>query len=108
MGRQWREHSLDDSAWRPAPGLSRAARADEQDKAAGGREQRRVPGSRHPVLASVYFRRTAGRRVYAYLRWSEAGRTTERYVCEAERDLRADNLSHAWKVVHEQNLLAAG
>lgn len=107
MGRQWRERSIDDSAWRPAPGLSRAARSAEQDQAAGGRDQRRVSESPRSVLASVYFRRTAGRRVYAYLRWADAGHTSERYVCEAEHERRADNLAHAWKVVRDQKLLAA-
>lgn len=105
MGRQWRSHSLDDSAWRPLPGLGRSERAAEQDEAAGGRELRRVVGASGPVLASVYFRRTAGRRVYAYLRWSDAGRTSEQYVCEAAHDQRTDNLAYAWKIVREQGLL---
>ncbi len=107
MGRQWRERKLDDSAWRPPPGLSRMARAAEQDQAAGGHDQRRVPGTSRPVLASVYFRRTAGRRVYAYLRWADAGRTSERYVCEAVHECRADNLASAWKVVRDRNLFAS-
>jgi DNA mismatch endonuclease (patch repair protein) len=106
VGRKWRESSLDDSAWRPPPGLSRAGRAAEQDQAAGGRDQRRVPGTSRPVLASVYFRRTAGRRVYAYLRWAEDGHTSERYVCEVKHERRADNLAQAWAVVRDQHLLA--
>jgi DNA mismatch endonuclease (patch repair protein) len=105
MGRQWREHSLDDSAWRPPPGLNRAARTAEQDHAAGGRDQRTVTGTSRPALASVYFRRTAGRRVYAYLRWADSGRTSERFVCEVEHETRADNLTLAWTVVRDQRLL---
>lgn len=105
MGRQWREHPLDDSAWRPVPGLGRPARAAEQDEPAGGRELRVVPGTSRRVLASVYFRRTTGRRVYAYLRWSEQGRTSEQFVCEAEFDTRAANLLRAWNVVREHRLL---
>src|SRR5690348_9571588 len=94
MGRQWRERSLDDSAWRPPKSLARAARAAEQDHAAGGRDQRMVSGTiGNVVRASVYFRRTAGRRVYAYLRWAEGGRTSERFICEVERPTRAENLA---------------
>jgi DNA mismatch endonuclease, patch repair protein len=107
MGRQWREGSLDDSAWRPPSGLSRSARAAEQDAAAGGRERRVVSGTSRPVLASIYFRRTAGRRVYAYLRWAENGRTTEQFVCEVDRGTRAENLSFAWTSAHDRKLLAA-
>jgi DNA mismatch endonuclease, patch repair protein len=106
MGRRWREPRLDDLAWRATPGLSRSARTAEQDQAAGGRELRRVAGTSRPVLASVYFRRTAGRRIYAYLRWSDGGRTAEQYVCEAVHEQRSDNLVEAWKVIHEQGLLA--
>lgn len=105
MGRQWREHSLADSSWRPPPGLTRAARAAEQDQAAGGRDQRSVTGTSRPVLASVYFRRTAGRRVYAYLRWADRGSTSERFVCEVEQETRVGNLAYAWAVVRDQRLL---
>jgi DNA mismatch endonuclease, patch repair protein len=107
MGRQWREQSLDDSAWRPERGLARAVRAAEQDHAAGSRDQRIVDGISGRVLASVYFRRTTGRRVYAYLRWANAGHTSERFVCEVDRETRADNLAHAWKIVHDRHFLTA-
>ena len=107
MGRQWRERSLDDLAWRPPHGLARSARAAEQDHAAGSRDQRIVAGTSGRVLASVYLRRTTGRRVYAYLRWADAGRTSERFVCEVEQSTRADNLAHAWTVVRDRHLLAA-
>jgi len=106
MGRQWRERSLDDSAWRPPKSLARAARAAEQDHAAGSRDQRMVSGTiGNVVLASVYFRRTAGRRVYAYLRWAAGGRTSERFICEVERPTRSENLAYAWNVAHERRLL---
>ncbi len=107
MGSQWRESTLEDSAWRPSGGLSRAARASEQDAAAGGREQRRVLSAPKAVLASVYFRRVAGRRVYAYLRWAENGHTTEQFICEVDRQTRPQNLSQAWTVVHSRGFLAA-
>ena len=107
MGRQWRGDPLDDSAWRPVRGLARVDRAAEQDDAAGGRDQRVGAGTSRLVLASVYFRRTTGRRVYAYLRWSEAGRTSERFVCEVEHKTRAENLAHAWKIVRDRHLLTS-
>jgi DNA mismatch endonuclease, patch repair protein len=107
MGREWRGDPLDDSAWRPVRGLARVDRAAEQDDAAGGRDQRVVSGTSGLVLASVYFRRTTGRRVYAYLRWSETGRTSERFVCEVEHETRAENLAHAWKIVRDRHLLAS-
>jgi DNA mismatch endonuclease (patch repair protein) len=107
MGREWREQSLDDSAWRPVRDLSRATRAAEQDHAAGGRDQRVISGASGLVLSSVYFRRVAGRRVYAYLRWAEMGRTSEQFICEVEQQTRADNLAHAWNIVHDRRLLTS-
>jgi DNA mismatch endonuclease, patch repair protein len=106
MTGQWREQSLNDSAWRPERGLARAVRAAEQDQAAGGQDQRVVAETSGLILASVYFRRTTGRRVYAYLRWANEGRTSERFVCEIEHKTRAANLAYAWKVVHDGHLLA--
>lgn len=105
MGRQWRTEVLDDAAWRPAPGLGRAARKAEQDEAAGGPERRLVAWVDPPPTASVYFRRVAGRRVYAYLRWAEAGRTSEAFICEAEQANRSANLVHAWETAHARRLL---
>lgn len=107
MGRQWRPDSLPDSAWRPLPGLTRLARAEEQDSAAGGRDRRLVAGTSRPILASIYFRRKAGRRVYAYLRWSENGSTSEQFVCEVDRQTRTENLILGWSVATERRMLTA-
>jgi len=107
MGSQWRTASLDDSAWRPQAGLSRQARAAEQDVAAGGREYRLIPGASKPVLASIYFRRVAGRRVYAYLRWADRGQTSEKFVCEIDRPSRMENLMLAWAKASEEQMLAS-
>lgn len=106
MGNQWRTESLDDSAWRPQPGQARAARAAEQDEAAGGRERRLVSETGRPVLASIYLRRAAGRRVYAYLRWADRGKTSEKFVCEVDQPTRAANLALAWSKAIEQRVLA--
>lgn len=105
MGRQWRTEVLDDAAWRPLPGLGRAARKAEQDNAAGGAERRIVTWVDPPATASIYFRRIAGRRVYAYLRWAEAGRTSEAFICEAEWPDRSANLVHAWEAVYARRML---
>jgi DNA mismatch endonuclease (patch repair protein) len=99
---KWRAAGPDDSAWRCPPGLTRAERAAEQDRAAGGRENRIVTFDDQIVLASVALRRKRdGRRVYAYLRWSDRGRTAERYLGEVDRATRAANLAQAWRLATE-------
>jgi len=96
---RWRAAWPDDSAWRCPPGLSRAERAAEQDLAAGGRENRLITLGDHAVLASVALRRKRdGRRLYAYLRWSDHGRTAERYLGEVTQVTRATNLAQAWRL----------
>jgi DNA mismatch endonuclease (patch repair protein) len=87
-----------------------ASRAVEQDTAAGGRAARevRLSGGRCGH-ASIAFRVwSKGRRIYAYLRWSDGGKTNERYVGEVDRDNRAANLAQAWHAVHEAGLLDVG
>jgi DNA mismatch endonuclease, patch repair protein len=99
---RWREASPDDSAWRCPPGLSRAERAAEQDSAANGRENRLIIAGNQTVLASVALRRKHdGRRVYAYIRWSDHGRTAERYLGEVDQATRAANLAQAWRAAAE-------
>jgi DNA mismatch endonuclease, patch repair protein len=102
---RWQHRALDDRAWRPPVGMSQQARSAEQDAAAGGREFRVVSDTTPAAIASVYFRRPSGRRVYAYVRWSVSGRTTERYVCEAEEPSRIANLERAWAAVRDEGLL---
>jgi DNA mismatch endonuclease (patch repair protein) len=112
MGRthRWRETIPEPDAYRPLAGLSNVARALEQDKAAGGREGRLVKLSEtQAALASVALRllpRT--RRIYAYLRWSEAGRTKERYICEVTYLTRHENLAQAWHRAHALGFTEAG
>ncbi len=68
-------------------------------KAAGGRENRIVTVGGQTVLGSVALRRKHdGRRVYAYLRWSDHGRTSERYLGEVDQLSRAQNLAQAWRI----------
>ncbi|MGA4683564.1 very short patch repair endonuclease [Micromonospora sp. AB353] len=74
-------------------------RAEEQDKAAGGRENRLLPtDSGRAVLASIYLRLPPkSRRLYAYLRWPEGRKTRERYVCQVGCETREENLAQAWR-----------
>lgn len=99
---RWHAAGLNDLAWRSPPGLGRAERAAEQDSAAGGRENRIIRLSDQAVLASVALRRKRdGRRVYAYLRWSDHGRTAERYLGEVDQATRTANLAQAWRLAAE-------
>src|SRR5262245_45496620 len=101
MATRWRDAPPDDSTWRATKGVSATERASEQDRAAGGRDNRRVtlPSGR-VVLASIYLRLPPrSRRVYAYLRWPEGRKTREKYVCQVNGDTREDNLAQAWRRV---------
>ncbi|MBE1577662.1 hypothetical protein ACFORH_10785 [Amycolatopsis roodepoortensis] len=103
----WKEQRPEPAAWQPTPGKTQRERAEEQDTAAGGRGARhiRLPGG-PPVCGSVALRvYPSGRRIYAYLRWSERGKTRERYVGEVERPTREENLADAWRLVHDAGLL---
>lgn len=87
---------------------SAVAPAVEQDRAAGGRNQRNVDlGDGRLARASITLRLyQSTRRIRAYLRWSQDGRTGERYVCEVEFDSRKQNLAEAWRQAHVKGLLA--
>jgi DNA mismatch endonuclease (patch repair protein) len=105
---KWRAAEPNDSAWRCPPGLTRAERAAEQDAAAGGRENRIITIDNHAVLASVALRRKRdGRRVYAYFRWSNHGRTAERYLGEVDQATRAANLAQAWRLASQLSTAVA-
>ncbi|MEU8118644.1 very short patch repair endonuclease [Spirillospora sp. NPDC049024] len=93
-----------DTAWRPSPGLSMAARGREQDAAAGGHENRiiRLADDRS-AIASIRLRLPPkSRRLYAYLRWSIGGQTFERYVGEVRGTNRAENLAEAWRIARDR------
>jgi DNA mismatch endonuclease (patch repair protein) len=101
MSSHWNDTIPPDAAWRCKPGMTRAARANEQDIAAGGRKARELPlPDGRIALASVALRlylRT--RRIRAYLRWSDRGVTGERYLGEVTLATRAENLRAAWELV---------
>ncbi|TKA09592.1 very short patch repair endonuclease [Actinacidiphila oryziradicis] len=86
--------------------MTAALRTAEQDKAASGPEYRRVPlpngGDATGSVALRLYQRT--RRVRAYLRWSEHGRTRERYIGEVRQATRAANLADAWALARQRGL----
>lgn len=81
--------------------MSAAERTEEQDRAAGGRDNRVIAlDAKRTVLASIYLRLPAqSRRVYAYLRWAEGKKTREKYVCQVTAATREENLAEAWRKV---------
>lgn len=103
----WSDRLPPERSWKPKPDMSRAARSAEQDRAAGGRHRRvvvlgdgrRATGS---IALRVYHRT---RRIRAYLRWSEQGRTRERYVGEVNCGTRAANLVQAWTMARDADLV---
>jgi DNA mismatch endonuclease, patch repair protein len=104
--RSWRPSRPDLTAWRPTPGLAHVARAAEQDIAAGGRDVRQIqlPDGRAAV-ASVSLRTSqSSRRIYAYLRWYDCGKTRERYLGEVNESTRAANLAAAWSLVSHETM----
>jgi DNA mismatch endonuclease (patch repair protein) len=92
---------------RPAPETYRApanrSRADaiaEQDRAAGGRQQRKIKlANGVEATASIELKSLGGRRVYAYLRYFVDGRTQCDYIGEALGRTRFQRLQNAWKKV---------
>ncbi|MGA5029950.1 very short patch repair endonuclease [Streptomyces cellulosae] len=87
--------------------MSREARSAEQDRAAGGRHRRVVvlEGDKQATgsIALRVYRRT--RRIRAYLRWSEQGRTREQYVGEVSSQSRTTNLADAWTMARVAGLV---
>jgi DNA mismatch endonuclease (patch repair protein) len=81
--------------------------AKEQDRAAGGRSRRVVAvGEGRYARASIelkLYRRT--RRIRAYLRWSQEGKTQAKYVCEVDHSTRRENLAEAWRQAKRKGLV---
>lgn len=104
---RWKERPPPARAWKGRPGLGRAARTAEQDRAAGGRDQRLVDlGDGRTARASVELKvLPKTRRIRAYLRWSDGGRSPERYLGEVSETTRTRNLMAAWRMAFEQGLV---
>ena len=104
---RWKDKPPPDRAWRGRPGLSRADRTAEQDRAAGGNDRRTVDleGGR-TAQASVELKVLPNtRRIRAYLRWSDKGKSPAKYLGEVSETTRARNLAAAWRMAFEQELL---
>lgn len=104
---QWRERAPPDAAWKPRAGRSIEEARTEQDHAAGGRERRRVPIGQGAIAhGSVELKRfPKTRRIYAYLRWQQGGRTMNRYLGEVTAHRRAENLAEAWRIAQNSGLV---
>jgi len=106
--RSWANACPDERAWRGRRGRGRRALAAEQDRAAGGVDRRWVDlGDGRQARASVALKllpRT--RRIRAYLRWSDRGRSPTRYLGEVGYTTRARNLAEGWRLAHEKGLIA--
>lgn len=103
----WRAKAPPDEAWKPPRGRAVHQARAEQDQAAGGRERRRihVGDGRRGALASVELKRPPNsRRVYAYLRWAEKGRTINRYLGEVTANTRARALAQGWEHARNRGL----
>lgn len=105
--RRWKDKPPPDRAWKGKPGLSRTERTVEQDRAAGGRDRRYVGlGEGRQALASVELKLLPNtRRIRAYLRWSDKGKTGAAYLGEVTETTRARNLVIAWRLAFEQERL---
>jgi DNA mismatch endonuclease Vsr len=96
--KQWNVAAPPSSAWKPRAGRSPRAVPVEQDKAAGGRYRRFVKLDNGKFArASVALKVLNNtRRIRAYLRWSENGKSPTRYIGEVSQTTRSANLAEAW------------
>lgn len=104
---KWNDRLPPDRAWRCRPGLSRAARAAEQDRAAGGHHNRLVDlGDGRISSASVELKVYAKtRRIRAYIRWSDHGKYPTKYIGEVDGRTRRQNLAQAWDLAKSRQLI---
>ncbi|MFE2036018.1 very short patch repair endonuclease [Streptomyces scopuliridis] len=103
----WKEKAPPARAWKGRSGRGRDALAAEQDRAAGGRDRRFVAlGDGRLARASVELKvLPSTRRIRAYLRWSDQGRSPTVYLGQVDHDTRAANLAEAWRMASAKELL---
>ncbi|WP_432170865.1 very short patch repair endonuclease [Streptomyces sp. 1222.5] len=106
-GSKWKEKPPPERAWKARAGRSRNAAISEQDRAAGGRHRRMVClGDGRFARASVELKVLPNtRRIRAYLRWSDRGRSPARYLGQVDHDTRTANLAEAWRRAWAKGLL---
>jgi DNA mismatch endonuclease, patch repair protein len=105
---RWNEELPPERAWRGKAGRSRASLSAEQDRAAGGRDNRMVPvGNGRWARASIELKvLPQTRRIRAYLRWSEKGRSPTIYLGEVGHSVRSSNLKAGWELARSAGLLS--
>ena len=98
----------EERTWRGKAGRSPAQVTAEQDRAAGGRERRTVAlGDGRCARASVELKMLSRqRRIRAYLRWYDRGKSHAVYVGEVAEATRSANLRRAWSMARERGLLS--
>lgn len=103
---RWKAKPPPARAWKSRVGLSRSARSAEQDRAAGGRHRRMVDlEDGRFACASIELKLLPKtRRIRAYLRWSDKGRSPATYIGEVDHDTRAANLTQAWQIAADRGL----
>ena len=103
----WRDSVPPKRAWKGRAGRSRRALTAEQDRAAGGADRRWVDlGDGRRAHASVVLKLLPHtRRIRAYLRWSDKGRSPTTYLGEVDADTRAANLARGWELARAKGLL---
>jgi len=104
---RWKAEAPPARAWKGRKGRTRDARTAEQDHAAGGRHRRTVDlGDGRFACASIELKvLPKTRRIRAYLRWSDKGRSPAKYVGEVDQETRAANLAQAWQMARASGLL---
>ncbi|MFH8991612.1 very short patch repair endonuclease [Streptomyces sp. NPDC017940] len=102
---RWKNQLPRELAWKRN---EEATPHEEQDRAAGGRQRRFVDlGNNGRARASIRLTvRANNRRIRATLRWSDQGKTRERYLGEVSHSTRDENLVEAWRMAREAGHLA--
>lgn len=105
---RWAPERPAPETYRPPANRSRAEAIAEQDRAAGGRERRKLAltNGGH-ATASIELKSLGGRRIYAYLRYTVDGRTHCDYIGEAHGRTRFQRLHNAWLKVQQSSAVPA-
>lgn len=98
----WNPTHVSDAQWKVVY-ANKQSLALEQDRAAGGRDNRVMQDS--GALARVVLQ-ARNRRLYAELRWQIDKKQHSRYLGEVTAANRAANLAAGWQLAHDLGLTA--
>ncbi|WP_418003522.1 hypothetical protein ACNO8X_27205 [Mycobacterium sp. PDNC021] len=104
MSATWNRTPIRDEQWRPLPNAGKQTLSDEQDTAAGGRDQRTIIDSA-PALGRVALK-VKYNRIYAELRWQSNCQCHSRYLGQVAARSRAENLTAAWQLAKNLGLVS--